>query len=70
MMHTKLNSLMLTKSMGPMSIKEDGQWELTNETPTIDTETHHILMSTTPVAGNKMGRQSLSTGTTLCNKTG
>ena len=51
------------------AIKEDGQWELTNETATIDTETHHILMSTTPVAGNKMGRQSLSTGTTPGNKT-
>ena len=36
---------------------------------TIDTETHHILMSTTPLAGNKMSRQSLSTGVTPGNKT-
>ena len=35
---------------------------------TIDAETHHILMSTTPLAGNKMGRQSLSTGVTPRNK--
>ena len=43
------------------AIKEDGQWEPTEEIATIDAETHHILMSTTPLAGNKMGRQSLST---------
>ena len=51
------------------AIKEDGQWELTEEIATIDAETHHILMSTTPLAGNKMGRQSLSTGVTPGNKT-
>ena len=51
------------------AIKEDGQWELTEEIATIDAETHHILMSTTPLAGNKMGRQSLSTEVTPGNKT-
>ena len=51
------------------AIKEDGQWEPTEEIATIDAETHHILMSTTPLAGNKMGRQSLSTGVTPGNKT-
>ena len=51
------------------AIKEDGQWEPTNEVATIDAETHHILMSTTPLAGNKMGRQSLSTGVTPGTKT-
>ena len=50
------------------AIKEDGQWEPTEEIATIDAETHHILMSTTPLAGNKMGRQSLSTGVTRGNK--
>ena len=50
------------------AIKEDGQWEPTEEIPTIDAETHHILMSTTPLAGNKVGRQSLSTGVTPGNK--
>ena len=40
------------------AIKEDGQWEPTDEVATIDAETHHILMSTTPLAGNKMDRQS------------
>ena len=35
---------------------------------TIDAETHHILMSTTPLAGNKMGRQSFSSGVTPGNK--
>ena len=49
------------------AIKEDGQWELTEEIATIDAETHHILMSTTPLAGNKMGRQS--SGVTPGNKT-
>ena len=39
------------------AIKEDGQWEPTEEIATIDAETHHILMFTTPLAGNKMGRQ-------------
>ena len=51
------------------AIKEDGQWEPTEEIATIDAETHHILMSTTPLAGNKMGRQSLSTGVTPGKKT-
>ena len=51
------------------AIKEDGQWGPTEEIATIDAETHHILMSTTPLAGNKMGRQSLSTGITPDNKT-
>ena len=51
------------------AIKEDGQWKPTEEIATIDAETHHILMSTTPLAGNKMGRQSLSTGVTPGNKT-
>ena len=51
------------------AIKEDGQWEPTEEITTIDAETHHILMSTIPLAGNKMGRQSLSTGITPGNKT-
>ena len=51
------------------AIKEDGQWEPTEERATIDAETHNILMSTTPLAGNKMGRQSLSTGITPGNKT-
>ena len=51
------------------AIREDRQWELTEEIATIDAETHHILMSTTPLAGNKMGRQSLSTGITPGNKT-
>ena len=51
------------------AIKEDGQWEPIEEIATIDAETHHILMSTTPLAGNKMGRQSLSTGVTPGNKT-
>ena len=50
------------------AIKEVGQWEPTEEIATIDAETHHILMSTTPLAGNKMGRQSLSTGVTPGNK--
>ena len=50
------------------AIKEDGQWEPTDEVATIDAETHHILMSTAPLAGNKMGRQSLSTGVTPGNK--
>ena len=51
------------------AIKEEWQWEPTEERATIDAETHHILMSTTPLAGNKMGRQSLSTEITPGNKT-
>ena len=35
-------------------IKDDGQLELTKERATIDTVTHHIVMSTTPIAGSKM----------------
>ena len=31
------------------AIKDDGQWELTKEKATIDTDTHHIVMSTTPI---------------------
>ena len=50
------------------AIKEDGQWEPTEEIATIDAKTHHIFMSTTPLAGNKMGRESLSTGVTPGNK--
>ena len=50
------------------AIKDDGQWEPTNEKATIDTDTHHIFMSTTPLAGNKMGSQSLSTDITPGNK--
>ena len=49
------------------AIKDDGQWEITSENATIDTDTHHIFMST-PVAGNKMGSQSLSTDITPGNK--
>ena len=50
------------------TIREDWQWQPTEEIATIDAENHHILMSTTPLAGNKMGRQSLSTGVTPGNK--
>ena len=68
MMHTKL-FFAVDKVNGTIyAIKEDGQWEPTNEVATTDAETHHILMSTTPLAGNKMGRQSLSTGVTPGNK--
>ena len=69
-MHIKPNFLAVDKVNGTIyAIKEDGQWEPTEEIATIDAETHHILMSTTPLAGNKMGRQSLSTGVTPGNKT-
>ena len=51
------------------AITEDRQWKPTEEKATIDAETHHILMSTTPLTGNKMGRQSLSTEITPGNKT-
>ena len=36
------------------AIKDDGQWELTKEKATIDADTHHIVISTTQIAGNKM----------------
>ena len=50
--YIKPNSLLLIKVNGTIyAIKKDGQWELTDETATIDTETHHVLMSITPLAG-------------------
>ena len=51
------------------AIKDDGQWELTNEKATIDTDTHNIVMSTTPIAGNKMVDQGVSLGETPISKT-
>ena len=50
------------------AIKDDGQWEPTKENATIDMDTHHIFMSTTPLAGNKIGSQSMSTDITPVNK--
>ena len=52
------------------AIKNDGQWELTKEKATIDEDTHHILMSTTPLAGNKISSQGLSTDITPKSKIG
>ena len=46
------------------AIKDDGQWELTKGKATIDTNTHHIVVSTTPIAGNKMVDQGISLGET------
>ena len=37
------------------AIKEDGQLEPTEEIATIDAETHHILMSTTPISWKQNG---------------
>ena len=51
------------------AIKYDGHWELTKEKATIDTDTHHIVMSTTPIAGNKMVDQGVSLGETPVSKT-
>ena len=51
------------------AIKDDGQWELTKEKATIDTDTHHIVMSTTPIAGDKMDDQGISLGETPVSKT-
>ena len=51
-----------------MPLKMMGSEEPTNEKATIDTDTHHIFMSTTPLAGNKMSSQSLSTDITPGNK--
>ena len=51
------------------AIKDDGQWELIKEKATIDTDTHHIVMSTTPIAGSKMVNQGTSLGKTPVNKT-
>ena len=51
------------------AIKDDGQWELTKEKATIDTDTHHIVMSTTPIAGSKMVNQGISLGETPVSKT-
>ena len=47
------------------AIKDGGQWELTKEKATIDTDSHHIVISTTPIAGNKMVDQCNSLGETL-----
>ena len=51
------------------AIKDDGQWELTKEKATIDTDTHQIVMSTTPIAGNKMVNPGVSLGETPVSKT-
>ena len=51
------------------AIKDDGQWELTSERATIDTDTQNIVMSTTPIAGNKMVDQGVSLGETPVSKT-
>ena len=51
------------------AIKADGQWELTKEKATIDTDTHQIVMSTTPIAGNKMVNPDVSLGETPVSKT-
>ena len=40
------------------AIKDDGQWKLIMEKATIDTNTHQIIMSTTPIAGNKLVQDS------------
>ena len=48
---------------------KDGQWELTKEKATIDADTHHIVMSTTPIAGNKMVNPGVSLGETPVSKT-
>ena len=50
------------------AIKDDGQWEITDEKAIIDADTHNIVMSTTPVAGNRMVSQSISTDITPGNK--
>ena len=42
------------------AIKDDGQWELTKEKATIDTNTHHIVMSTTLIAESKMVDKGMS----------
>ena len=49
-----------------MPIKNDGHWELTKEKATIDTNTHHIVMSTTPIAGSRMVNQGISIGVNPC----
>ena len=51
------------------SIRDDGQWELTKERATIDTDTHNIVMSTTPIAGNNMVNPGVSLGETPVSKT-
>ena len=49
--------------------RNDGQWELTKEKATIDIDTHLIVMSTTPIAENKMVNPGVSLGETPVSKT-
>ena len=51
------------------AIKDDGHWELTKEKATIDTDTHHIVMSTTPIAESKMVNPGVSLGESPVSKT-
>ena len=51
------------------AIGNDGQWELTREKATIDTNTCQIKVSTTPIAGNQMVNPGISLGETPVNKT-
>ena len=51
------------------AIGNDGQWKLTKEKATIDTGTHQIVMSTTPIAGNQMVNPGISLGETPVGKT-
>ena len=51
------------------AIGNDGQWELTREKATIDTDTCQIKVSTTPIAGNQMVNPGISLGETPVNKT-
>ena len=51
------------------AIGNDGQWELTREKATIDTDTCQIKVSTTPIAGNQMVNPGISLGETPVSKT-
>ena len=64
------SSLLLIQINGTIyAIGNDGQWELTREKATIDTNTCQIKMSTTPIAGNQMVNPGISLGETPVNKT-
>ena len=52
------------------AINKNGEWELTKDKATIDPNTHHILMSATPLAGSEINKQELSIDITPEGKMG
>ena len=63
------SSLLLISINGTIyAIRDDGQWELIKEKATIDADTHQIVMSTTPIAANKMVNLGISLGETPVSK--